>query len=214
MNRILLALSGLATLAAALPAAAGAAVIATDHPCYVERQPMTIFGAGWVPGSAYSVETEQLYAFGAADAAGRWTSTTETAPIVTRESIKPKTFTLTGKQAGTPVGTVAFKVVNFGVKIGDASGKPRGRTSWGFSGFEPGKRIYVHVRRGGRTYTQGAGRGDATCGTRRTRLRRLPAVPASRIRTGTYKVFVDNRRAFRKGGRHVAFSIRIYTTFR
>jgi len=213
MTRALVTLAASVAAFALAPAVAGAATLGTNLPCYVERQPMVIGGAGWVPGTGWSVQTEQLFDSGVADPAGNWVSTTETAPIIPALTTKARTFTLTGSQDGTAVATATFKVVNFLVKPRDPNGKPKGTTSWGFSGFLPGKRIYVHVRRGSKTYTEAAGRGDQTCGTLRTRLSRLPAVPRSRVNPGVYKVFVDNRRRFSKGGRQYPASITIRRTF-
>lgn len=207
------ALASLAVSAALAPAAAGAAIIGTDLPCYLETQPMIIGGAGWVPGSGWSVQADQIFDSGVADAGGNWVSTAETAPIVPTNTTKAQTVTLTGAQDGVTVATATFKVVNFLVQPRDPSGRPKRPTSWGFSGFLPGKRIYVHVRRGSKTYTEAAGRGDATCGTLRTRLSRLPAVPKSKVHPGKYKIFVDNRRRFSKGGRQFGASITILRTF-
>lgn len=217
MRRPLATLVGSVSVAAAVtalaPAAAGAATIATNLPCYVETQPMIIGGTGWGPGTGWSVQADQIFDAGVADGAGNWVSSTETAPVVPAITTRPQTVTLTGAQDGVTVATATFKVVNFLVRPRDDNGKPKGKTSWGFSGFLPGKRIYVHVRRGSKTYTEAAGRGDGTCGTLRTRMSRLPAVPRSKVRAGTYKVFVDNRRKFSKGGRQYAAAITIRRTF-
>lgn len=199
--------------AATVPATAGAATLTTDLPCYLEQQPMTITGSGFTAGGSWSVSAEQLFDFGTADAAGNFVSTNETAPIIPKITTKPKTFTLTGKDGDAVVATTTFRVVNFLVKPASTNGKPTGTTRWNFSGFLPGKAIYFHVRKGGRTWTQKAGKGSAPCGTLKTRLRRLPAVPASQISFGTYKIAVDNRKRYTKGGRQYTASVSIYRTF-
>jgi hypothetical protein len=197
----------------ALPTAAEAATLATGQPCYIEQTPMQITGTGWPAGGDWSVQAEQIYDFGTADPAGNFVSTAEVAPIIPAITTKPKTFTLTGSSAGQPLATTTFQSVNFLVKPKDLDGKPTGKTRWNFSGFLGGKSIFVHVRRGGRTWTARAGKAAGPCGTLKTRLRRLPAVPSSQIRFGTYKVFVDNRRTFSKGGLQFPATIRIYRTF-
>ncbi|MGI8623075.1 MAG: hypothetical protein ACR2NB_06225 [Solirubrobacteraceae bacterium] len=214
MNRTRAFVAGLLVAAFTPAAAAQAATLTTDSRCYVEGQSLTIAGSGWVPGTRWSVQGASVFDTNVADPLGNWLSTSQRAPIVPRETIKPTTVKLTGTQNGKEVAGASFKVVNFLVRPRAAHGKPTKKTSFGFSGFLPGKRIYVHVRRGSKTYTVRAGRGDRTCGTLRTRLRRLPAVPASRIHFGTYKVFVDNRRKLRHGGRQFRASIRIFKTFR
>lgn len=207
-----LAAAGLTTTAAS----AQAATITTDRPCYVEQQPMAIAGTGWVPNARYSVKTDQLFAFGNADATGNWLSTTETAPIVVERTTRPKTFTLTAQQDGVDVATAPFDVVNLLVTLASTRGKPTSRTTWRFSGFNPGESIYVHVRRGGKTLANvRMGRGDSRCGRLTTKQRRLPGVSSRRLRTGRYDLYMDNRRTFSPSKRpQYRSSISIFRTFR
>ena len=202
-------LAGLLMLMICAPARAGAATLATDRPCYIATEGMAITGGGWAPRSGWTVTGGGMTLSGLADPAGAFTAQGQ-APTIPRHTLKPQTIALTGLQDGTAVASATFKVVNFLVRPRAPSGKPSGSTSCGFSGFMPGKRIYVHVRRASKTYTTSAGKGDPTCGTRRTRLRRLPGVPASAIRPGEYKVFVDNRRRFSVGGLQYRATIRIF----
>lgn len=181
---------------------------------------MTIQGTGWGPGSAWSVKTtdpqNQIFDSGTADPSGSFTSTAERAPIVVGDTLRPKTFTLTGQQDGQDVASTEFKVVDFRVKPKDPSGKPTGKTRWRFSGFTPGRPIYVHVRRKGRTYTQRAGVAASPCGTLSKRLRRLPAWPARKIRFGTYKIAIDSRKRYKRtDGSYPQYTakITIYKTF-
>lgn len=212
-----LVLVGLAAAGFASTAAtAQAAVITTDRACYVEQQPMAIAGTQFAPNSRYTVATDQLFAFGDADAAGNWLSTTETAPIVPERTTRPKTFTLTAKQDGVDVATASFDVVNLLVTLASTRGKPTSSTTWRFSGFTPGESIYVHVRRGGKTLANvRMGRGDARCGRLSTRQRRLPGVSSRRLRTGRYDLYMDNRKTFSPSKRpQYRSSISIFRTFR
>jgi hypothetical protein len=199
------------------PAAAHGAVLQTDLPCYIEGQAMGVAGSGWGPGTAWSVRADQIFASGTADEAGNFVDTTQVkAPTVSAETTKPTTVTLTGQQDGTDVASTTFKVVNFLVDPKDPSGKPTRSTSWRFSGFNPGKAIYIHVSRKGRTYTQKAGVAKSPCGTLTKRLRRLPAVPARKIAYGKYKIAVDNRKKYAKpNGQYNQYTatITIYKTF-
>ncbi len=210
VSRLSIALAAGSAAAVLLPATAGAATLATDRPCYIESQPMGITGTGWPAGAPWDVASEQVFDFGTTDAAGSFTTTNESAPIIPAFDTKVRTFTLTGQTGDQTLATTRFRVVNFLVKPKSSSGAPTGTTSWGFSGFLPGKAIYVHVKRGKRTWTQRAGTGSRPCGTLRTRLRRLPAVPAGQIRDGRYRVFVDNRKRLRTGGRQYQADIRIF----
>lgn len=186
-----------AALVLAAPGLASAAQLTTDRQCYISTQPMTVSGTGWAAGSAWSVGGA-LDGSGTADGAGAFAF--ETRAPDAPSGTKPRTYSITGAQDGSQVARTSFRVVDFLVVPKDPSGKPTGTTSWGFSGFAPGKSIFIHVKRGRKTYTDRVGRGDNKCGTLKTRLRRLPAVPANKIGFGQYKVYVDNRRKFSKGG--------------
>lgn len=193
-TRSLLALAACGAAVAALPAPAGAATLATDLPCYPERYPVSVAGNGWGPNTRWSVQTEQVFTAGTADALGAFTGTFE-APLIPENTVKPKTFTLTGSQDGAPVAEATFQVVNFLVKLDTDRGRPTGRTMWRFSGFAPGRTVYVHVRRGGKTLSNTKiATSSAPCGTGKRRLARLPGV--RRPRNGTYKLYVDSSKKF------------------
>jgi hypothetical protein len=186
-----------ATAALALTPAAAHAATLTTAPCVIERLPMTIQGTGWGPGSAWSVQATGIFDSGTADAAGNFISA-PTAPTVggDDDTFKPVKFTLTGQQDGQDVASTEFKVVDFLVRPNDPSGDPTKKTLWHFSGFTPGRRVYVHVRRKGKTYTQRAGVAKSPCGTLKKRLRRLPAWPKRKIAYGTYKIAIDSRKKY------------------
>ena len=211
MTRALFAAAAVSLLVA--PGVASAAELNTDKPCYTEGAPMGIGGTGWAPGSQWSVEAPTIFASGTANEAGEFFTGDENAPTLSTTGIAPKTFTLVGEQDGAQLATQAFKVVNFLVQPKSTNGKPTGKTSWSFSGFLPGKPIFVHVKKGRKSWTQKAGRGDGQCGTLKTRMRRLPAVPPRKITYGKYRVFVDNRRKFSAGGLQYRATITIYRTF-
>jgi hypothetical protein len=205
MTRALLVAAAAALLA---PGVASAATLTADDDCYVQAetdhglvsQPIGLTGAGWAPSSAWSVTGEGFTASGTADAAGAFTSTDQRAPRIARRTPEPRTITLTGRQDGTDVASVTIQVVNFFVRPRSLKGDVTKRTTWNFSGFAKGKTIYVHVKRGRRVYTRRVGRAKGACGTLAKRLRKIPAVPPRRIRYGSYRVFVDQRRAFSRGG--------------
>jgi hypothetical protein len=190
----------IAALALFAPAAAQGATLTTDHQCYIEGQKMGISGTGWAPGSQWGVRTEQIYGFGTADPAGNFSTTDEKAPVIVAQNNKPKTFTLSGEQDGTAITSTTFQAINFIVKPASPNGKPTRKTKWQFGGFFAGQSIFFHIKRGGKTYTSKAGKAHGACGTLTRKLKRLPGVPNRKIHNGTYKVFVDNRRKFKRGG--------------
>ncbi|MTD43930.1 hypothetical protein GKE82_06330 [Conexibacter sp. W3-3-2] len=215
-SRSLLAVGAAAAAGLGMAGPASAAVIATDRPCYVENQPMLIGGQQFAPNSNYTVKTDQLFAFGNADAAGNWLSNTETAPIVVKRTTVPQPFTLTATQDGVEVATAQFNVVNLLVTLASTRGRPTGRTTWRVSGFTPGQSVYVHVRRGGKTLRNvRLGRADAPCGRLTTKQRRLPGISSRTLRRGTYDLYVDNKRTFSRSTRpQYRSSVTVFTVFR
>lgn len=186
-----------AVLAVAAPSQAGAATLSTEAACYLPGEAIEVAGAGWAPGSDWTV-SGAFTADGVTDDIGAF-SFAERAPMIADTTV-PRTFRLSGTENGEIVARASFKVVSFLVVPKNVKGNPTGKTPWRFSGFAPGQPIFIHVQRKGRTYTQKVGRGDTTCGRLKTRVRRLPAVPQREIGFGTYKLFVDNRSRFTKGG--------------
>ncbi|WP_205698999.1 hypothetical protein [Conexibacter sp. SYSU D00693] len=178
--------------AAALPAAASAqATVATDRPCYVEQQPMAISGTGFTPGARLSVETEQLFSAGNADAGGGFVTTTETAPIVPTITPDKKTFTLVAKQDGVPVAQTQFQVANFAYSVTPSRARPTSKVRYRFSGWPTGRNVYVHVRRNGRTLgTTKLGKTQGACGELSKRARFMP-VRRGRVPFGTYRYQFD-----------------------
>jgi hypothetical protein len=174
---------------------------------------MTITGTGWGPGTGWSVSTDdgQIRASGTADGSGAFAITGQPAPVPAADGPEPQHFTLTGLQDGTIVASATFDAVNFLVRPRTPEGPPTGWTMWDFSGFVRGKNIYFHIRRGhGKVYTSQAGPATGECGTLTVRLRRIPGYPVEKMRGGKYKVFVDNRRKFTRGGLQYHGTIRIH----
>ena len=209
-RRLLLpALAG--SLLAAAPASA--ATLTTDKPCYVERTPVTYTGAGFTPGANWFIEAQAVYANGMVAPDGSF-SIAQAAPLNANENTRAKSFSVDGYEEtsdGNVVrATATYKIVSLLVQLARGAGNPTGTTKWGFSGFRPGKAIFVHVKRGSHVWTQRAGRGNQPCGILHKRLRRLPAVPSGSIRSGKYKVQIDNHRRLRKQGLRYTFTYRIY----
>ena len=197
MTRRILALAVLAGTVAAQPAAAQAPAIAADRACYVERSPLVIAGTGFTPGARWSIQTEQVFDFGTANAAGAFLSTAETAPIIPAPTMRPQTFTLVAAQNGSPVAQLPIQVVNHAVTVTPSSARPTSTVTWRTAGWPTGRNVYVHVRRKGRSVgTAKLGRTQGACGTLRTRKRFMP-VRRGRVPFGRYTYQVDLRRSFR-----------------
>lgn len=210
MKRILIP-AAVAAAVAVVPAGASAAAVTTDLPCYLPGLPVTFAGSAFTPAAPFSVSGTGIFASGTVDAAGNATAST-TAPSLSSSRRSPKTVAY---QATDGANTIpgSFKVVNGGAKW-DGSGNPRGTVKWSFGGLTPGQPVYVHVRRDSKTVkTTRAGKAGGVCGTASKRLKRLP-VDSADVRNGTYKVFVDSRKKFTKGGLQYGYSYRVFTTYK
>jgi hypothetical protein len=211
------AFAGSLVLLAAVPATAAAQgpAIATDLPCYIEQQPMAISGNGFGAGTSWTVKTEQLFDFGTVGADGTFLSTNETAPIVPTITPESREFRLVGTQDGAEVASTTFRVANFAVSISPSRGRPTSAARWRFSGFQPGKNIYLHVRRGSKTLRNFSfGKAQGACGELSKRAKRLP-IPARSIKRGSYGFFIDSSPRFSAKTRpQYRITTTVTTTFR
>lgn len=190
----------LALLAAgllAVPAGARAGTVATDMPCYMERQPAVAQLTGFTPNVDVQIEGDQVTATGVTDASGSLTLHF-TAPL--RETSRPgsERVVLTATEltgpAPQPPAKAAFRVTTLSFASTGAR-KPTAMRTWTFSGFVPGKPIYGHFRFKGRTRANHRfGVATAPCGELR---RRAPGFPVrGRVQPGTWRVQVDQRRTY------------------
>jgi hypothetical protein len=185
-----------ATAALAAPAVAGASTLGAQGACFVSGQPVPLTGAQWRPGLPVSI-AGGASGLATADAAGN-IATTVTAPFV--RTIAPQTVSVTATDPGAPIAaTATFPVVrDLVLSNAPVSGRPRQKTTWRFAGFPPGQTIYGHYRVNGRTVKNYRfGRAAAPCGTLTVRARRVP-VTSGRLRTGTWRLQLDNRRTYRR----------------
>ena len=198
------------------PAAAHAGAVATDMPCYVERQPATATLTGFTPDVEVELQGDQIYAAGRTDAAGALTLSFS-APL--RATAKPGSNQvvvtareLTGPAPQPPV-NAAFRVTTLSFATTGGTRSPKAMRIWTFSGFQPGKPVYGHFRFGGRTRANHRfGVATFPCGELR---RRAPAFPVrGRVDPGTWRVQVDQRRTYaRTTSPRLATSVRIFTRF-
>ncbi len=200
----------------ASPAAAGANHLATDMPCYVERQPASATLTGFTPGADVELQGDQIYAAGRTDAAGALTLPF-TAPLRATDQPGSDRVVLTAKEltgaARRPPVTVAFRVTTLSFATSGGTRSPKAMRTWTFSGFEPGKPVYGHFRFAGRTRANHRfGVATAPCGELR---RRAPAFPIrGRVDPGTWRVQVDQRPTYaRTTTPRLVTSVRIFTRF-
>jgi len=197
-----------------LPAAAHAGIVATDLPCYVERQPGTAVLTGFTPNVDVAIEGDQISAAGVTDAAGALTLPFA-APRRKTSSPGSDRVVLTARErtgpAPRPPVRVAFRVTSLSFATTGGTRSPKAVRTWTFSGFQPGKPIYGHFRHKGRTRANHRfGIATAPCGELR---RRAPAFPVrGPVAPGTWRVQVDQRRFYsRSASPRLATAIRIFT---
>lgn len=183
-------------IAAALitAAPAGAAVVATNAPCYLTQSQMAIGGQGFAPGAPISAEGMGLFGSTTADASGAFSLTT-TAPLLPFTHPGAKTYTVTAGD-GTTAAQTTFRVTNFAARTKPRSPRKPGTTvRWTVSGFAPGSHVYAHyVHHGHQRRRVSFGHMPRTCGTLHRTLRMLPIADAP---TGRWRIQLDNRRRYR-----------------
>jgi hypothetical protein len=145
---------GAVSATAALAAQASAATLAADKACYVNPDPavgvpMTIIGAGWVPGSTVQLTGGSIFADATADATGAVTFSTATAPTLATVDPGAKTTVLTASDNNGTTANVSVMSANMAVatKPGSVRNVRKDKVTFSFSGFVPGKRIYGYYLR-------------------------------------------------------------------
>jgi hypothetical protein len=181
----------------ALPAAAGAATVQTDLPCYLENRNVEVTGAGFDPGAGYTVLRDgQAIGNGTVPADGTVTGTFPSGALET--GVAERGFDLTVTD-GRNEAAARFKVSRFRAEFAPSKGNPA-TLKVRFSVFGFGRSelpVYVHYLRpsgrSARTVRLGLTRG--ACGSiARTRTRRLFPFRPSR---GRWRLQFDTRKAYR-----------------
>ena len=186
-----------AAVAAALaaPGTAGAAVLSAHGACFFSGQRVPLNGGAFTPGAIVTIRGG-VAGTARADAAGSFAVPVQ-APSV--RTIAPRTVRVTATDGANAANTATatFRVVREPLTTNaPVGGRPRQTTTWRFAGFPPGRPIYGHYRVGGRTLVNFRfGRAQGRCGTLTVRTRRVP-VAANRLRTGVYRLQLDNRRTY------------------
>jgi hypothetical protein len=189
---VVLALSGMAVTA---PAGASAAALDLGPACTYSGAPMPVSGSGFTPNMTVMLS---------GSASG--TATTDATGSFRAPLVAPASSSLTGRTAtvqaaevgGNPANTTTAKVKvvkDLLATNAPIQGRPTGVTRWRFAGFQPGRPIYGHYRRDGRTmrnYRFGVAKGP--CGTLSVRARRVPATS----RPGHWTLQLDQRSSYHR----------------
>jgi hypothetical protein len=202
--------------ALAAPAAAHAATLAADQPCYVAgltgSTPVTLSGTGFASGHAIGISGAPGFSQSVtSDAAGAFSSQL-VAPSLGTSAPVARAVTLTATDAANPADTasVTIQVTNLTFATHGPSRRPQALRTWEISGFIPAagadasKPIYAHFRNHGRTYANYRfGVGHGPCGLLKVRA---PAIPLKRVRAGTWLVQLDQSPSYHSTTRPAIFS--------
>jgi hypothetical protein len=202
---------GLACVAAAAvctsPAAAAAATLASDKPCYLEGESATLAGEGYAANAPISFTFDGSAAGEQpSDAAGR-VFAGFTAPEIGAAKVRHYTVTAADRAGNT--GTTTFAVTSREMDIRPNSAPPRRIVRFSVRGMTPGHTLFAHyVLRGRERARVRLGVAGGPCGTLVTRARFFPqrSVP-----TGNWTIQVDHRRRWSRGAKpKTRFPVRVF----
>jgi hypothetical protein len=204
-----------AAIVAALIATTGAqaATVSTTVAC-VRVLPgvpsFPVVGDGFAPGAFLSFRADdQTIGSGPADGAGHFQGAFSPPFLPSGRDLK--TFQLTADDGnGTVAGPVAVPVSNVVVRA-PANSTPRKRVRFRVFGFLADQRVYLHVRRNGKTKGRfSLGRTSAPCGTVAKNMRFMPL---RHYRFGTYRYYFSHSRRFSKKQAIYSLRVRIFPTY-
>jgi hypothetical protein len=199
--RSCLALGLSAACVLAVPAAASAATLTADRPCYVASlaggPPVTLSGSGFNPGQAIDIAGPPGVSGGAtSDPAGVFSTQLPVPGLGTLAPVaRPVTLTATDAANPSDAASATIEVTNLTFATHGLSRLPQAVRTWTISGFvaaagaDPSKPVYGHFRSHAHTYANHRfGIPTGACGTLTARA---PAIPVHRVRAGTWLVQLD-----------------------
>jgi hypothetical protein len=179
-------------------AAARAATVQTDLPCYLENRSVAVTGSGFAPGAPFSVLRDgQAIGGGTVGPDGRVTGSFASGALETGIAERAFDLTLTD---GTNQAATKFSVSRFRAEFRPARGNPATlRVRFSVFGFgRMGLPVYLHYLRpdGHSMRTIKLGATHSVCGSiTRTRMRRLfPFRPGA----GRWRLQFDTRKSYRR----------------
>jgi hypothetical protein len=201
MHRIPRAVAAAAVAAAvlAVPSAAQAAAITVPQCARVlpGEKTIPISGTGFRPGGFIRVSdaANQSTSLGSAtaDGAGNFNDLFF-GPTFPNADTNQITLNVVGvDDQGVASPPVPLQVVRITATLPDRA-RPRSRVRYRVFGFETGRRVYLHIRRGGRT--RGSFRISNANGPCGIASRRMRYMPLRRYSTGTYDYYFQHSRRF------------------
>jgi hypothetical protein len=201
-------------LALAAPATAAAApAVAPLAPCvrYVGTTPpaptLGVTASGFTANAplTFKLNGDEV-GTGTADPLGAFS--TGTNPFTPPEpKFNVSSYTLTAEDGTGAVASAPLQIVRLTVDVPDRA-KPSQKVRYRAFGFAPGKRLYLFVRRGGKTRGRfDLGKPHGACGQVTKRLRYMPLKKWS---TGRYEYWYSQSKRYSKKTRIYGYQIRIF----
>ena len=183
-----------ALLPAAAAAQASAATLSTSAPCYVTSTgvpQIDVLGTGFTPGDTIQISGTGVSGSTVAGADGSINLITKGPRLGLSHPVQ-KTETVQAQDTTAPSGVLAstpVTVANLSVDTRPGTAAPTRKVTWRFSGFLPGKTIFIHYLHGGRVQARMAfGKAQGPCGTLQVRDR---LYPGGQPRFSVYQVVLD-----------------------
>lgn len=169
---LLRATVGVAALGAVGTATASAATLAVTRPCFVnvnagKGATIGVIGTGFTPGDTIEITGTGVFATATASPQGGILLATQ-GPILSTAGPAVQSFTLTANDQTSGAGnqaTTAVTMANLAVATNPSVAKPTRKVTWHFSGFTPGRTIWVHYLRKRVVNRMSFGRAHGACGT-------------------------------------------------
>jgi hypothetical protein len=198
---------------AAAPAAARGAelFVAPCSAALPATKTIPVRGTGFAPNQVVQLAADgQSFGSATTDATGTFQDTFF-GPSLSSPRRMLQTFQLTGTDPAGGTATVPLQVTRVSATLPDRA-RPASRVRMRVYGFQPGRTVYLHVRRSGKTRgTFKIARAASPCGTASRRLRYMPL---RRWSTGTYTYEFQQSPRFRADQPRVQLRIAIVRTVR
>lgn len=215
MPRSLRLVVGMAVLVPTLAGATVAEAATLLTPPCVRQIPgaktFPIQGSGFTPGAFVQVTADgRVIGSVQVDPAGN-VNDALFPPLLSSSSRNQQTFQIAADDGqGQAFGPVAVPVTRINVDLPNRA-QPRSRVRYRLYGFNPGQRVYLHLRRGGKTRgTFRMGTAAGPCGTVTKRLRYMPL---SRYSSGIYDYYFGHTAKFNRAQQIYRVKISIFRTF-
>jgi hypothetical protein len=161
-------------------------------------------GAGFAPAAAVTIASDGVpIDTVTTDAAGSFSQPVNAPPI---NGNRANVAITADDGQGHPAGPITLPEVKLSV-VWPSNASARKRVLFRAYGFEAGKTVYLHIRRGGKTRgTFKIGRADSPCGLTKRRLR---AMPLTRYSTGTYEFWFGATKKFDRS-KEIGYRVTIF----